>query len=88
MTSIREVIIAIGCMLLTACASVSQVVPAGADTFLVIGDGHAIVEVSGVKLKPELYKKANRYCQNEGKSFTPIKESIGTYTAQLHFRCQ
>lgn len=70
--------------LLAGC--VTQVTPAGKDTYLVAGSDSMGVK-SGVSIKTSLYRKANTYCESIGKQFMPLNESTGSYDAQLRFRC-
>ncbi len=80
-------------LLLTACASISDIVPAGQDKYIVSGSDLAI-GASGAQIKTDLYKKASDYCGAQGKNFEPVDSSSvdyrafrGTANAELIFRC-
>jgi uncharacterized protein YcfL len=80
-------------MLLAGCASVSDIVPAGQDTYRISGSNLAI-GASGTQIKTDLYKKASDYCAAQGKVFEPVDSSSvdyrvfrGTANAELTFRC-
>jgi uncharacterized protein YceK len=80
-------------MLLSGCASVSDIVPAGQDKYIISGSNLAI-GASGAQIKTDLYKKASDYCAAQGKVFEPIDSSAidyrafrGTANAELIFRC-
>ena len=72
--------------LLGACATSTNIVPAGKDTFLIAGDD-AWETISGKKIKTTLYQKANSYCEDKGKKIQPLDESVSSYSAELRFRC-
>lgn len=75
--------------MLSGCASVTPVTPAGKDTYY-------ISAVSGTKasaeLKSMIYIKADTYCKSAEKNFSPVHEYHddvygGLDTAELTFRC-
>ncbi|MDH5572126.1 MAG: hypothetical protein OEY89_10195 [Gammaproteobacteria bacterium] len=72
--------------LLVACATSTNIVPAGKDTFLIAGDD-SWDTISGKKIKTTLYQKANSYCEKNGKKLQPLDESVSSYSAELRFRC-
>ncbi|MBC2732727.1 MAG: hypothetical protein HF981_00015 [Desulfobacteraceae bacterium] len=69
-----------------SCASITEVVPAGKDTYIIAGDDSS-KSVSGASIKTDLYKKANTYCEAMGMKLMPLDESVFTYSAELRFRC-
>jgi len=72
--------------IISSCVSITDIAPAGKDTFIIAGsDG--MEGVSGVSIKTELYKKANLYCENNGKKFMPVSDASRSYDAELTFRC-
>jgi hypothetical protein len=80
-------------LFLTSCASISNIVPAGPDTYLVSGSDLSI-GASGAQIKTDLYKKASDYCATQDKVFKPVDTSSvdyrvfrGTANAELTFRC-
>jgi hypothetical protein len=80
-------------LILNACASVSDIVPAGQDKYMISGSNLS-VGASGSQIKTELYKKASDFCATQGKVFEPIDSSSvdyrvfrGTANAELTFRC-
>ena len=70
--------------MLVSCASTSEIVPAGKDTYIVSGMNEM---TSGRQVKSTLYKKANAYCEALGKKVLPLNESVSIYSAELRFRC-
>ena len=79
--------------ILTACASVSDIVPAGKNKYMVSGSNLAI-GASGSQIKTDLYKKASEFCTAQGKVFEPVDASSvdyrvfrGTANAELTFQC-
>lgn len=72
--------------MIVGCASVTEVVPAGKDTYVVAGDD-SLETISGASIKTRLYKKANTHCEMMGKKLLPLNESASTYAAELRFRC-
>ena len=80
-------------LFLTSCASISDIVPAGPDTYLVTGSDLSI-GASGAQIKADLYKKASDFCATQGKVFEPVDTSSvdyrvfrGTANAEVTFRC-
>lgn len=73
-------------LLLASCVSVTDVVPAGKDTYVVAGDDSGDV-ISGSSIKTNLYKKANSFCESMGKKILPLNESTRIHSAELRFRC-
>lgn len=76
------------CALLTlaACATITEIVPAGKDTYVIAGED-SFEDISGASIKTDLYKKANTHCETMGKKLLPLDESISSHTAELRFRC-
>ncbi len=78
-------------LLLTACVSVSNVVPAGKDTWMVAGSNSRIG--ADAIMKADLYKTAADFCAGQDKIFTPVSMNyihlvIGRpASADLTFRC-
>lgn len=89
----KVIFIILSVLILTACASISDIVPAGSDKYLVSGSNLAI-GASGSEIKTDLYNKASDYCAAQGKVFEPVDTSSvdyrvfrGTANAELTFRC-
>ena len=74
-------------LLVVACASITDVVPAGKDTYVIAGDGGSYQATSGASLKTSLYKEANAHCETMGKKLLPLDESTFSHAAELRFRC-
>ena len=70
--------------MVTACVSITDVVPAGKDTYVVAGEDEFS---SGASIKTDLYKKANTHCETMGKKLLPVNESVSLNAAELRFRC-
>ncbi|MGB5261883.1 MAG: hypothetical protein WBO34_15370 [Gammaproteobacteria bacterium] len=83
---IRNLIAGVATLMVVACASITEVVPAGKDTYVVAGDD-SLEGISGASIKTGLYKKANTHCELMGKKLLPLNESVSAYTAELRFRC-
>jgi hypothetical protein len=82
-----------GLILLNGCAMVSDVVPAGKDTFRLSGTNPGL-GATGAGIKTELYEKASEFCVKQGKVFEPIDSSDVDYrvfshlaNAELTFKC-
>ncbi|NKI19016.1 hypothetical protein HCU74_16530 [Spongiibacter sp. KMU-166] len=78
-------------LMVYGCASTSDVVPAGKDTYMIAGQGGEF-DYSGSKIKAGLYQSANQYCVSIGKQFMPLRDSYrdkgsSMASAELHFRC-
>ena len=71
-------------VLLLAACSITEIVPAGKDTYLVAGTDEF---TSGRNVKTKLYIKANAYCETIGKKLLPLNESVTGISAELRFRC-
>ena len=71
-------------LMIAACASTTEVVPAGKDTY-VIGGYNDIS--GGAHAKSNLYKKANAHCEEMGRKLLPLDESVSLNQAELRFRC-
>ena len=84
--NIRTMLTAACTLVLAACSVVTEVVPAGKDTYVVAGEA-SVGETSGAIIKTTLYKKATSYCESIGKKFLPLNDSKSSYTADLRFRC-
>ncbi len=78
-------------LLLAACVSVSDVVPAGKDTWMVAGTNSRIGADS--TMKTDLYKTASDFCAAKNKAFTPVSQNYTSIvigrpaSAELVFRC-
>jgi len=76
---------------LTSCVSISDIVPAGKDTWMVTGSNTRIG--ADATMKAELYKKASDYCAGQNKYFVPVSQNyinlvIGRPgNVDLTFRC-
>jgi len=84
--NIKILLVCAATSLLFACALITEIVPAGKDTYVIAGDDSFEGE-SGVSIKTSLYKKANAYCEAMGKKLLPLNESTSSYSAELRFRC-
>lgn len=84
--NIRNLLAGTVMIMLVACASITEVVQSGKDTYLVAGED-SFEETSGVSIKTTLYKKANSHCEAMGKKLLPLNESVSSYAASLRFRC-
>ena len=84
--NIKYLFTAAAALMVTACTSITEVVPAGKDTYVVAGDD-SLEETSGASIKTNLYKKANAHCETMGKKLLPLNESVSSYAAELRFRC-
>ena len=77
-------------LLLSGCAVVSNIAPAGKDTWIVSGTSGVL---SPAKYKTELYEKASVFCAGKNREFLPISSSDINVTAwtpgssELVFRC-
>lgn len=77
-------------ILLSGCGvTTSEVVPAGKDTFMIVGHGYA---TKAPEAMLELYKEANKYCSAFEKHFVPVSTSSEPFdqlssSVQMHFRC-
>ncbi len=79
--------------ILAGCASTSEIVPAGKDTYMITASDLG-VGAAGSTLKAKLYKKASTYCTKQNKVLFPVSDSSvdyrafrGTANAELTFRC-
>ena len=80
-------------LLISSCASTSNIVPAGPDTYMISGYDRSIGASGGI-VKAELFKQASDYCTKENKVFVPVNSSGVDYkvfrnlaNAELTFRC-
>ncbi len=79
-------------LLLASCASVTEVVPVGQDTFMVSGSDRAF-KSTGNEMMVELYKAANKHCVAMDKLISPVSSTSQNWTmdnassAELYFRC-
>jgi hypothetical protein len=77
---------------LCACATSSEVVPTGADTFMVTAHG-VMGQSSGGEQKVIAFGKASSYCQAQGKTVEQVnmQATPGGFgqiaSADLQFRC-
>lgn len=69
-----------------SCVSITEITPAGKDTFLVAGSD-SMEATAGVNIKAKLYQRANSFCESNGKKLMPLSDSSSGYSAQLRFRC-
>lgn len=79
--------------ILTGCTSMSEIVPAGKDTYMVTASDLSM-GASGSTLKAMLYKKASEYCEKQNKELLPVNDASvdyrvfrGTANSELTFRC-
>ena len=78
--------------LLTSCASTSDVIPVGKDTYT-LAKSSAGMGKGGVTLKAALVKKASKFCAKEEKlllltDVTLVEQSVGRpASAEIIFRC-
>lgn len=72
--------------MIVSCASITEVVPAGKDTYIIAG-GDSSETISGASIKTDLYKKANIHCEAMGMKIMPLDESVFSHSAELRFRC-
>ena len=79
-------------LFLVSCASISEVVPVGKDTFMLTGSNNHSRSTGG-ELQVELFKVANAYCASLGKELMYVKSSsvdarlFNSSTSDLYFRC-
>lgn len=80
-------------ILLAACGSMSKVVRAGADTYMV-SSGGGMYEQNPSGIREEVYEAANTHCDAMGKKMEPVKVderpyALGRHTASvaLTFKC-
>jgi len=77
-------------VILTSCkATSSEIVSIGKDTYYISGRGYALTSDNAF---PALYKKADIFCKNQGKSVIPVssqteKSALMSYGINLTFRC-
>ena len=77
-------------LFLVSCVSISEVVPAGKDTWMLAGTGTGMYSGS---FTADLYKKADDFCKSKNKMIMPVSQDyIPTVfsrpaTANLFFRC-
>ena len=83
---IRYLIVVGFLAMIVSCASITEVVPAGKDTYVIAGDD-SLEDISGASIKIDLYKKANTHCEAMGKKLMPLNESVSSHAAELRFRC-
>jgi hypothetical protein len=68
--SMKKLVTAIGaCILMTSCAS-PEVISAGPDTYTVTSGASA--GFSSVGVRAEVYKSANKFCQEQGLVMVPV----------------
>jgi len=89
MLNTRLAIILVTLMLLISCTSMTDIVPAGKDTYL-IGGSDAALNLSSLKVK--LYRRATAFCSTQQKDlFVPVTSSehtqVSIATYDLTFRC-
>jgi hypothetical protein len=83
---------AISLLVLAGCAATSDVVPTGADTYMVTAHG-VMGQSSGGEQKVIAFGKANSYCQSQGKTVqqVTVQDTPGGFgqiaSAQVEFRC-
>jgi len=86
-------VLSLSFLMVSACTTTSDIVPAGQDKYMLSG-GNLAIGASGAQIKTELYKKASDYCVSQGKVFEPVDTSSvdyqvfhGTANAEVTFRC-
>jgi hypothetical protein len=79
---------------ITGCGSVSKVLRAGKDTYIVSAGG-GMYEQNPSSIREEVYEKANAHCDRMGRSMEPIATDerpyrLGRHTASiaLTFTCK
>ena len=80
-------------LFLTSCVSISDVVPAGPDTYRLSGKDRSM-GANGESVTTELFKHASDHCALEGKTFEPVNSTsenyrpfVGLAHAELTFHC-
>ena len=86
MTNRNMLVVAAALMTVACTVRITEVVPAGKDTFVVSGNA-VLKRSSGESIKPTLYEKANAHCKTMGKKLLPVNEFASLYAAELRFRC-
>jgi hypothetical protein len=90
----KMIIAACAFLALVGCGSMSKVVRAGPDTFMVSAGG-GMYEQNPSGIRQKVYEAANGYCDGMAKHMTPVQVNerpyeLGGHTAsiELTFRCQ
>ena len=96
MNNVSKLLVVCICLLsfvLTGCASISEIAPAGKDTYMIAASSLGF-GTAGATLKAKLYTKANLYCTKQNKVLFPVSDSSVDYrafrgmaNAELTFRC-
>lgn len=80
-------------VLIFSCVSITDIVPAGPDTYRISG-GDSAPGANGENLKTTLFKRASDYCDLQHKIFEPVSSSsenhrpfVGLANASLTFHC-
>lgn len=71
--------------LLVSCVSISDVVPAGKDTWMIAGTNTRIGADS--TMKAGLYKKASAFCASQNKVFMPVSQHYISHCSGSGFVC-
>jgi hypothetical protein len=79
------IIVGLG-LTMTACVSITEITPAGKDTYIIAGSD-SMEATAGVNIKAKLYQKANEHCESIGKKLMPVGDASSGYSAQLRFQC-
>lgn len=88
----KNVLVAFGVVLLTACGGVTDVVKTGPDTYM-IASHSTMGWSSGSAQKAKAFQEADAYCQRNGRQVESIgtKESPGGFgriaSGEVQFRC-
>ena len=87
-------VVAFAFIALTGCASMSKVVRAGPDTFMVSAGG-GMYEQNPSGIRQKVYEAANGYCDGMAKRMASVEVNerpyeLGSHTAsiELIFKCQ
>jgi len=88
-----SVFLCLGLLFLSSCATTSDIIPTGGDTYMVSSTSLR-PGVSGSGVIGVLYKKANRFCSKQNKVLVTVSEDSenwrafrGLANAELRFRC-
>ena len=88
----KIVILLFASLLVTSCASMSEITPVGKDTYMMASSSNAPAQ-SGGELKAKLAQKASMFCADHGKlmmlvGFSAVDMAFGRIaSAEITFRC-
>jgi hypothetical protein len=72
-------------LFLAGCVSISDVVPAGKDTWMISGTNTRIGADS--TMKADLYKKASDFCASKNKVYIPVSQNYISHCSGSGFIC-